>query len=99
MEGVDGPVLTTDLFGRRVMRMPVVSEPVLRRGSRHYRDVAWKQSPAVIISQEVTELMADEGDIVSEEGDYALEEDLELPLDFMEGELELLSATEEELMV
>jgi len=77
------------------MRVPVVSEPVRRRGLRNDRDAAWKHSPAVIISQEVPELMADESDIVPEEGYFALEEDLEIPLDFMADEIELLGAMEE----
>jgi|GEM_PF-4945259 len=72
------------------MRIPRVSEPVLRRGFRSYRDVAWKQSPAVSISQEVLE------DLPADEGDIALEEDMELSPEFMETEFDLLGEAQEE---
>jgi len=76
------------------MRMPIVSAPVRRRGFRRDRSVAWKQFSGVVISQEVTELTTDEGETAQEDGEFDLEEGLELPLDITEDEQALLGATE-----
>lgn len=54
------------------MRMPIVSEPVRRRGSR--RNVAWMQSSGIMMSQDLS-------DLATEDEGIDLEEGTELPLD------------------
>ena len=59
------------------MRMPLISEPVRRRGSR--RNVAWMQSSGIMMSQELS-------DLATEEAGIDLEEGTELPLDLGDEE-------------
>ena len=76
------------------MRVPIVSEPVRRGGLRRGRSGAGKRLFGLVMSQEIEELPTDEGDIGDEGGEFGFEESIELPLDFAEGEQELLGATE-----
>jgi len=59
------------------MRMPLISEPVRRRGSR--RSVAWMQSSGIMMSQELS-------DLATEDAGIDLEEGAELPLDLGDDE-------------
>ncbi len=65
------------------MRMPRLSEPVLRHGFRHYREAGRGQSAAVNISQELPQ------GFPVDEGDVTVEEEIGLPLETMEGEFGL----------
>ncbi len=67
------------------MRIPIASAPVRRRGSRRDRSVAWNQSSGVMMSQEVPELAADNGELLEDAG-IDLEEGTELPLDLGDEE-------------
>lgn len=81
------------------MRVPKISEPVLRHRRHRDREAARKRLPEINISQELTDAFpVGEEDISMEEDiDITMEEDIELPLEFMEeDEVDSLSEMFEE---